>query len=279
MLALGPRSALFQKTLHTADQLRQLRQPRPRPLKALFRSTTWRPSPRQTLQIRSFVQSTQVKMPLLSPSRDIQDGLVEDKHDRWGWVIYRCSYEDDEAWERFKQIINQRSRDQILKSDAPEALNSLEWTFVDDRSTLEGISKHQLRARFMDWAATAIQAEQPRANDHILRLGGPRYNYFIQVDEQALRSVISPTEQEPLRGALVKFVDANWRPLAEEFPDQIEQPDPEDVHEPIDGCTEENVGWMLISPKKIGPEFYEASYTFMDAWYTYYVRPPGRVWN
>nr|OQO16039.1 hypothetical protein B0A51_17514 [Rachicladosporium sp. CCFEE 5018] len=226
-------------------------------------------------------RSARVNLTLRSPYRNIHDGLVEDKHDKWGWVIYRCSYADDLAWERFKQSITQQTRRQILKSDAPEALDSLEWTFVSDRPTLEDIPMNQLRSHFNSWAATAVQTEQPRATDHILPLSGPRYNYFIRVDEQALQSVVSPTEQDPLRSGLVKFVDARWRPLAEVFPGQIEEPRPEDVLEPIDGCTEENVGWMLISPGMIGAEFYEASYSFsfMGAWYVHYVRPPERVWD
>nr|OQO02082.1 hypothetical protein B0A51_18457 [Rachicladosporium sp. CCFEE 5018] len=278
MLAVCPRIALAQKTLLSAASLRQ---PRLRPTAALFQCTARQPSPQHSLQTRAFVQSARVNLPLRSPYRNIQDGLVEEKHDKWGWVIYRCFYEDDSAWERFKQIITQQTRAQILKSDAPEALNSLEWTFVSDRPTLENIPMNQLRSLFTDWAATAIQTEQPRATDHILQLSGPRYNYFIQVDEHALNSVVSPTERDPLRSGLVKFVDARWRPLAELLPGQIEERKPEDELEAIDGCTDENVGWMLISPGIIGADFYEASYSFsfMDAWYVYYVRPPERVWN
>jgi hypothetical protein len=48
------------------------------------------------------------------------------KHNKWGWVIYRCTYDDDEAWARFKQIINQRSRKTIAESDTPDAADSLE---------------------------------------------------------------------------------------------------------------------------------------------------------
>ncbi|OQO11822.1 hypothetical protein B0A48_03549 [Cryoendolithus antarcticus] len=276
MLAVCSRIAIAQKILVPAVPLRQLRL---HATAALCGWTAGRPSPQQTLQSRAFVQSARVTLPLRSPSRNIHDGPVEDKHDKWGWVIYRCSYEDDVAWERFKQIITQRTRDQILKSDAPEALDSLAWTFVDDRPTLEDIPINQLRSLFKDWAAMAIQTEQPRATDHKLQLSGPRYNYFVQVDEHALNAVVSPTEQDPFRGGLVKFVDAIWTPHAEAFPGQIEEPSPENVHEPIDGCTEENVGWILISPGMIGAHFYEASYTFTDAWYAYYVRPPERVWN
>ena len=40
------------------------------------------------------------------PSMHIQalhNSLVFTKQDKWGWVIYRTTYKDDAAWERFKQ--------------------------------------------------------------------------------------------------------------------------------------------------------------------------------
>jgi len=86
-------------------------------------------------------------MSLPSPQRVIFDCLKNDKHDKWGWVIYRCTYDDDEGWTRFKQFIIQQSRANITESDTPELADSLEWTFVEDRATLDGASKDQLRSR------------------------------------------------------------------------------------------------------------------------------------
>lgn len=41
-------------------------------------------------------------------------------------VIYRCAYEDDEAWSWFKQIVEERFRAPTASPDMPEAGNTLE---------------------------------------------------------------------------------------------------------------------------------------------------------
>lgn len=93
---------------------------------------------------------------MASPTRNIQDDLLSRKHDRRGWVIYRCTYGDNEAWARFQQIIHQRSRQTMAASDTPEAADGLEWTVVEDRGALDGASRDQLRACFQTWAAEAV---------------------------------------------------------------------------------------------------------------------------
>lgn len=202
------------------------------------------------------------------------------KHDKWGWVIYRCTYDDDDAWTRFKQSINQQSRETIARSDTPEAGDSLEWTFVEDRGTLDGASRDQLRARFKAWAADAIRTEQPRAEDD-RTFGIPRYNFFIQVDQAALRDVVYeaplPPEKDVHGQGYVNFVDANWEPLSERLPTGAREVD--ELYEPIDGCREEDVGWMKIALNMVGPYFYEAMTGFPDVWYAFYQRPPETLYS
>ena len=60
-----------------------------------------------------------------------------ENHDKWGWVIYRTTYDDDEGWTCFKQLITQQSLTNIAESKAPEIADSLEWMFVEDRATLD----------------------------------------------------------------------------------------------------------------------------------------------
>jgi hypothetical protein len=219
-------------------------------------------------------------MSLASPQRVISECLKNEKNDKWGWVIYRTTYDDDEGWTRFKQFIIQQSRDNIAKSDAPEIADSLEWTFVEDRATLDGASKDHLRARFKQWASEAVKTEQPRVEDHRFgTFGIPRYTYFIDVDEGALKSVVYDAPQPPeadLWGVgYVNFVDANWKPLSElTFDGEDVDAGEEDVHEPIDGCTEENVGWMRIASHMVGAGFYQAMMGYPDVWYVMYQRPP-----
>jgi hypothetical protein len=80
-------------------------------------------------------------MSLPSSEQVISDWLKNNKFDKWGWVIYRCTYNDDEGWTRFKQFIIQQSHTHIAECDTPELADSLEWTFVEDRATLDGVSK------------------------------------------------------------------------------------------------------------------------------------------
>jgi hypothetical protein len=90
------------------------------------------------------------------------------------------TYDDDEGWTRFKQFIIQRSRADIAESDAPEIAGSLEWTFVEDRTTLDGASKDHLRSSFKQWASEAPKTEKPRVEDHRFGTHGiPPYAYFI----------------------------------------------------------------------------------------------------
>jgi len=200
------------------------------------------------------------------------------KHDKWGFVIYRCTYQCDEAWDRFKQIVLGRTHEEMQESDAPEVADKLEWTFVEDRAALDGASRAQLRKRFNQWAAQAIVTEQPRAQaqtqaQETPTLGIPRYSYFIQIDEETLQSVLTAPTNDPCGKGFVNFVDARWKPLGDRYPDNDDE-----RYDPIDGCTEENVGWMRIATMMIDTEWYDAAVDFAGGgWHVYYLRPPQVV--
>jgi hypothetical protein len=229
-------------------------------------------------------------MELPSPERVLLGSLAELKHDKWGFVIYRCTYQDDHAWERFKQIIHERTQKSMEMSDTPEAANSLadslEWTFVEDRTALDGASKSQLRERFNKWAAQAIVTEQPRAQAETKRdleptFGIPRYHYFIQVDEEALQSVLAAPKLDLYGEGFINFVDSRWKPLGDRLSrSSIEDIEDEDeVFDPIDRCTEENVGWMRLAAfTAVDAEFYVSVFDYPGGgWYVAYKRPPETV--
>ncbi|KAH6706369.1 hypothetical protein BKA61DRAFT_138235 [Leptodontidium sp. MPI-SDFR-AT-0119] len=246
-------------------------------------SAVWSYQGKPWLQSRAqrFILSSSMatNMSLPSPQRVLFDCLQDGKHDKWGWVIYRCTYDDDEGWNRFKRFIIQQSQANIVESDTPELADGLEWTFIEDRATLDGASKDQLRSRFKQWASEALKTEQPRVEDPLsTAYGNPRYTYFIHVDESALKSMVYGGPQPPKmdgRRGYVNFVDAEWKPLSEIKSDLGIVDEAEDeVHEPIDGCTEENVGWMRIALHMVGAEFYELMMGNRDVWYTVYKRSP-----
>ncbi|KAI7483805.1 hypothetical protein KC351_g4901 [Hortaea werneckii] len=215
-------------------------------------------------------------MLLPSPQRIVLNTLEHMKHDKWGFVIYRCTYRDDAAWDRFKHIVFENTRKEMQASDAPQLADKLEWTFVEDRTALDGASRVELRKRFNQWAAQAYPTEQPRAqaqSQEAPTFGIPRYNYFIQVDEEALQSVLAAPKNDPSGVGFVNFVDARWTPMGDQYSDNED-----DRFESIDGCTEENVGWMGIATMMIDSEWYDAAFDFAGGgWYVYYLRPPKVV--
>ena len=161
----------------------------------------------------------------------------------------------------------------------------LEWTFVEERGPLNNISKDQLCAHFKKWAADAVNAENPRRGEQLNgTFGMPRYNYFIQVDEDSLRSVLNEVSQPPKRydkphdDGYVNLVNASWKRLLEHIPPNKLTGDLEEdiggLREPIDGCYEDDVGWMKLESMGLDAEFYDAMTGYPDIWYVYYERPP-----
>ncbi|KAF7552038.1 hypothetical protein G7Z17_g4573 [Cylindrodendrum hubeiense] len=216
--------------------------------------------------------------PMYFYATQLQEIPQETVHDKWGWVIYRCTYGDDVAWTRFKDIINLRSRQATAESDTPEYVNSLEWKFVDDQHMLEGATRDQLRIHFRKWATEAIKVECPNCPNEYVDCF-PRYNYFIQVDEDVLRSVVYEAPQPPNRDlwgeGYVKFVHAHWKSQLELYPDEVNVD--EQSYEPVDGCCEEDVGWMMIASDLMERTFYD-SWNSRETWYIDYRRPPDMLY-
>lgn len=65
-------------------------------------------------------------------------------------------YQDDAAWDRFKQIVPERTQEEMQESDTAVVADKLEWTFADGRAAHDGASRSQLRERFKQWAEQAI---------------------------------------------------------------------------------------------------------------------------
>ncbi|KAJ4314490.1 hypothetical protein N0V94_006429 [Neodidymelliopsis sp. IMI 364377] len=128
--------------------------------------------------------------------------------DKWGWVIYRCTYANDKAWARFRDRVEAESRKEIAQSDVPEIADRLEWTWVEDKANLDGISTAALRERFRTWTANEVTRQQLEKHDPATI---SRFSYFIKIDEEVMQNLTGYLG--PKKGwwttDFIKFVNAN----------------------------------------------------------------------
>ncbi|KAI6852053.1 hypothetical protein KC343_g650 [Hortaea werneckii] len=139
---------------------------------------------------------------------------------------------------------------------------------MDNPQELDGADINAVRQHFLKWRKHAVREEQGSRSEIRARGGNPesdpnrlafRYNYCVQVDEVSLQSIISTDPEDVFGEAWVHVIHANWnleaiQRLKEEGRlDDIQMglatelcDDSDDMHPPIDGCTEEDVGWMRV---------------------------------
>lgn len=209
-----------------------------------------------------------------------QDLLERSGHDTWGWVVFRCTYVSDPEWSRFMdrlKAVTEEALEFYGKSTWPFAKQQV-WTVVEDPARLENASKSEVRDLFNAWVASDdAAAEQPgKKGPHTLS-GMTRYCYCMHVDETSLRSVL-----DDARDWHVNIINKTWIPEDEEDPAGDERDDGEpdeevepEVWTPVDGCTEEDVGWF-----KGGRSVLLSGYATLcspNMWYCYYRRPPRIV--
>ncbi|OBT66702.1 hypothetical protein VE03_03881 [Pseudogymnoascus sp. 23342-1-I1] len=266
------RALLCTPTLSTHPKIRHLHPPKSLVLPPTHRSSTSTPPPPPSTSPPTLPPDPET--PPDEVAQNIQADLRCLNHTKWGWVIYRTTYASDAAWARFQKIITDRSRDDMAERNfPPDLVANHEWTFVSDRASFDGASPDQLRRHFHAWRADAVKTEQPHATVFPGEERDPtptraqRYAFFIQVDEEALRSVVDgdPAARfgegwvNIVRCEEVQDLDMEWRESIRE-----------DV-EALDG----DEGWMRIAEHLVGPDFYDALGSLPQNWYPFYRMPPG----
>ncbi|KOS39278.1 hypothetical protein ACN38_g9886 [Penicillium nordicum] len=231
---------------------------------------------------RNFHSSPSLRNEWIS-SEAILYELKDRKIEKWGWVFYRTTYKDDEAWDVFKQKVDISVRSIINldpRSEINEAMfDKLKFIFIEDKAKFDGASKEDLRAHFQEWVADSFAAENPRADQKLLYGNEPvaRYRFFFEIDEDALRSCDSKGSGH------ANFVDGfsssedrsrNLNLAAQKNPEQ-----PENQVGNIEGCSD--VDWMRMDMAFfMDPHFYAGmSMSVEHMWHFLYERPPAIIPN
>ncbi|KXJ89499.1 hypothetical protein Micbo1qcDRAFT_196797 [Microdochium bolleyi] len=175
----------------------------------------------------------------------ILDNGPEGLQGRWGWVVYRTAYqaELDAGWAALKTRIldgmgSGHNDDLELAPWPDEILSKMVFIFVED-TKLDGISRGALRTDyFQKWVPVAEQNDLPWY--------GGRYNWFLQADEDVLRSLLGlPSTDGTARYPAYVNVVQGWPSDPEELQDSAKLPlDDVGLAEYVD--LEDEDGWYHL---------------------------------
>lgn len=210
----------------------------------------------------------------------------------WGFVIYRCDYSDDALFDRFIAYLREQAERYHRDSQQDRTTGLyLRWTIMQDREALAGLTKHQLRRRFIEWRdGLSVERDGPGA-EHRITPYLPRFEYCVHIGMDSLDSLRA--HEDALRAGqkthaappvLFSILRAEQRSpgLPEGYdPDEDEgegdeyDEDPAKALPAIEGCTDEDVGWTYV-PADDWVTLYEELHDD-QSWYYLYRRPPGIV--
>ncbi|KAL4733561.1 hypothetical protein BDV11DRAFT_210111 [Aspergillus similis] len=206
--------------------------------------------------------------------------MEADGFSRWGFAIYRCTYESDADWDAFMARLNGSVTKLLELGNGLDILDSYAPTVLQDPS-FAGATTATLRAHFRKiWTPAAFEEENPGLSMDILpAVEAGRYRFFIMVDQEALESVLRAPGRTNRTG-FVRLVNAEWEPQAESEGRSVSQhgdsdgdADEEDQLVPLEGSTAEDVGWMNVLYDQAQLTAYLDIQRDWD-WEDYYERPP-----
>ncbi|KAL6233115.1 hypothetical protein BDW75DRAFT_232220 [Aspergillus navahoensis] len=201
--------------------------------------------------------STPPDTPTAHNTADTLERLMEaDGFSRWGFAIYRCTYESDADWDAFMARLYDSVTELLELDNGLDILDSYAPTVLQD-PFFAGATTATLRAHFRKtWTPAAFEEENPGLSMDILPAAeAERHRFFIMVDQEALESVLRTPGVDGTTNltGFVRLVNAEWEPQAESEGNSVSQDgdsdgdaDEDDKLVPLEGSTAEDVGWMNV---------------------------------
>ncbi|KAI6083370.1 hypothetical protein F4821DRAFT_280942 [Hypoxylon rubiginosum] len=187
----------------------------------------------------------------------MERALLEDGHCLWGFVIYRCAYDNnDVAWSRLLQALRRYAHETLAYYRRLDMLDRFQLTVVEDEAKLNSASTSVVRDHFREWAAAPDTVARDQGAVEASPGLSQRYN------EGGEEGGGDPGEEGD-----ECFVDLIWKDWEPSVPHPRERP-----MEAIEGCTRPDVGWMRTGIRGVIVEMYEALRD-QNAWYGEYRRP------
>jgi hypothetical protein len=210
---------------------------------------------------------------------EIEDGL-RPRFQKWGWIVYRTTYADDEKWAKFNEVFQSQVRDRLLNLDGGEHhCQFLDYTVRSNKAKYEGATAAQLRAEFREWRSSSgplVEQGLSEADRQFLVLNA-RYSFFIRVTEEAMQSVLDGAEQNDFEESWVDVVHVDWLDHDDADADaDASGTMQEDGWPPIEGITSHHVGFQRVEIEELYPDCW---HDFHENPWDFYMRPPQRTYD
>ncbi|KAJ0120530.1 hypothetical protein J7T55_015259 [Diaporthe amygdali] len=214
----------------------------------------------------------------------IDTGLHE-----WGFVIYRCVYGDDEAWQRYMKYFEEDIIEGLEHHGGDVVLPQYaRWTVIEDQETLDSASIDTVRDMFVEWRNKhQVELEErwinriipPLLRDAPNRL--PRFTYCLYVDQKCLNTVTAFAEKFPKPSFLAPIppplvavlVDSDFNESLYVGGGYRAAPDERGQFPAIDGRTCKYIGWAYVDVNGLGSWYDELHRLRLDDAMSYR-RPP-----
>ncbi|KAF2966290.1 hypothetical protein GQX73_g7284 [Xylaria multiplex] len=202
------------------------------------------------------------------------DQLQKSDYWLWGFVIYRCTYDDNSAWARFLAILNERTRVALEEELAfcssagtengdavlGRLIGSLRWDVRDDRALFDGASKVTVCGKPVRYLDVGYEGQ-------IFKYNNPRYRFAVHVDEEVLDSVVNwaprPPDSDNQGVGSVVLIDSTSEVYTTpqngsgKFSGDVDSA-ARGGEPPVEGCTSYEVGWMRVGVGGLVPGLYAA---------------------
>lgn len=199
-------------------------------------------------------------------------GMQETGYHEWGFIIYRTTYDDDDAFQRYIALLQQWTEQSLDRTGRKELLLQYHnFIIMDDKNLLDGATKVQVRKHFVAWIAEQKAAGVIPELALIEKTKIPRFNHCLVVDKACMHSLIShklwtPGGEMPLAPKVACVIpDSNWKPPGKGPA----------VYPPVENCKQFYVGWMYFNAQVILGVYNDNSGPdYEDEGIQSYIRPP-----
>ncbi|KAK6213695.1 hypothetical protein QIS74_09697 [Colletotrichum tabaci] len=205
--------------------------------------------------------------------------MIRTGYHRWGFVVYRCAYGDDDLWDRYITQLKKNVHDELVHARRAELLEQyLDWVIIEDCDTLDNASKTDVRRHFNGWVADQVAEAglQPLRVQLI-----PLFRYCLYIDQKCLDTLEAFQKPEGDPSAEYPFTIYGRPPMVLVFVDRLWTrslkgvPKKQWGYPRIEGSSKHYVGWLYRRALSMVATYSELAGDWDEDQPWEYARPPA----